>query len=162
MQKSDTRATKITSPEVLKRKIEHYCAYQERCQQEVRNKLYELGGYTSDIEQIITQLIEANFLNEERFAIAYAGGKFRIKQWGKVKIIKELKFRKISPYCIKKAIQQIDDDSYVKTLLAIIIKKNKHYLKLSSAEKYKLANFAISKGFESRLVWDIINNKHSS
>jgi regulatory protein len=144
---------KITSPEVLKRKMESYCAYQERCQQEVRSKLYELGGYTKDIEQLIAELIEQNFLNEERFAIAYAGGKFRIKKWGKIKIISELKFRHISAYCIKKALQQIDEDDYKKTLMEVLNKKNANFAKASSMQKMQLAKFAMSKGFEPDLIW---------
>ena len=147
---------KITSPEVLRRKAEHYCAYQERCQQEVRNKLYELGGYTKDIELIIAGLIEHNFLNEERFAIAYAGGKFRIKKWGKIKIINELKFRQISAYCIKKALQQIDEDDYRKTLVEVLSKKNKNFAKTSPMQKMQLAKFAISKGFEPDLIWKLL------
>lgn len=150
---------KYVSPEILKRKIEHYCAYQERCQQEVRNKLYELGGQTKDIEQIIVNLIENNFLNEERFAKAYAGGKFRIKQWGKVKIIKELKYRRISDYCIKSALKQIDEDDYILTLKNILEKKKPNYILCSPIQKQSLAKYAMSKGFEPNLVWAIINNK---
>ena len=144
---------KITSPEVLQRKIEHYCAYQERCQQEVRNKLYELGGYSKDIEQIIAALIEKNFLNEERFAIAFAGGKFRIKKWGKIKIINELKFRQISPYCIKKALQQIDEDAYLETLKYVLQKKYADYKKASAMQKMKISKYAMMKGFEPDLIW---------
>ena len=147
---------KITSPDVLRRKAEHYCAYQERCQQEVRSRLYELGGYTKDIELIIAELIEHNFLNEERFAIAYAGGKFRIKKWGKIKIINELKFRQISAYCIKKALQQIDEDDYRTTLMDVLTKKNSNLAKASPTQKMQLAKFAMSKGFEPDLIWKLL------
>ncbi len=147
---------KITSPDVLRRKAEHYCAYQERCQQEVRSRLYELGGYTKDIELIIAELIEHNFLNEERFAIAYAGGKFRIKKWGKIKIINELKFRQISAYCIKKALQQIDEDDYRTTLMDVLTKKNSNFAKASPTQKMQLAKFAMSKGFEPDLIWKLL------
>jgi regulatory protein len=150
---------KYISPDVLRRKIEHYCAYQERCQQEVRNKLYELGGFTKEIEQVIAELIENNFLNEERFAKAYAGGKFRIKQWGKIKIIRELKSRYISEYCIKSALKQIDDDEYIKTLQKILEKKNSNYIHCSPMQKQTLAKFAMSKGFEPNLVWNEMNRK---
>ena len=146
-------AKKIFSPEVLRRKIEHYCAYQERCQQEVRNKLYELGGYPNDIEQIIAELIEKNFLNEERFAKAFAGGKFRIKKWGKVKIISQLKFKQISAYCIKAALQQIDEDDYLQTLKMVLLKKNKNYAAASPMQKQQLAKYAMQKGFEPDLTW---------
>lgn len=150
---------KYISPEILKRKIENYCVYQERCQQEVRNKLYELGGQTKDIEQLIANLIENNFLNEERFAKAYAGGKFRIKQWGKIKIINELKFRRISEYCIKSALKQIDEDDYHLTLKNILEKKKVNYILCSPTQKLALAKYAISKGFESSMVWAELNNK---
>jgi regulatory protein len=153
------KAKKYLTPEMLRSKMEYYCAYQERCQQEVRNKLYELGGYTSDIEQTIAYLIENNFLNEERFAKAYAGGKFRIKHWGKIKIINELKSRYISSYCIKIALQQIDEDDYLDTLKKIIIKKNPNYLHCSPMQKQSIAKFAIGKGFEGNLVWAELNKK---
>ncbi len=67
-------------------RIRHYCAYQERAQQEVRDKLYELGMTMDEVEEIMSDLIAENFLNEERFALQFAGGHFRIKGWGKVKI----------------------------------------------------------------------------
>jgi regulatory protein len=75
------------APSEVKKKIYHYCAYQERCHQEVRNKLYDLGSTTSEVEEMISHLITEGYLNEERFARAYAGGKFRLKNWGKMKII---------------------------------------------------------------------------
>jgi regulatory protein len=149
----EKRKQKITSPEVLRRKIEHYCVYQERCQQEVRNKLYELGAYSKDVELIIAELIEKNFLNEERFAIAFAGGKFRIKKWGKLKIIRELKMRQISAYCIKKALQQIEEDDYEKALIDVLKKKLKNFSDASPIQKMKLAKYAMQKGFEPDLIW---------
>jgi regulatory protein len=85
-------------------KAQMSCAYQERCQQEIRDKLYEWGLHSNEVENIIADLISTNFLNEERFAKAFAGGKFRIKKWGKVKIKIELKKRKISDYCIRKGL----------------------------------------------------------
>ncbi len=142
---------------MLRKRIELYCAYQERCQQEVRNKLYDLGGYSREVEQLIGDMITQGFLNEERFAIAWAGGKFRIKQWGRVKIIGGLKQKQISPYCIKKALEQIDEDDYWNTLLQILSKKDKQYQKAGPAKKQSLARFAMSKGFESNLVWKALN-----
>ena len=103
--------------------ILHYCRYQERCHQEVRNKLYELGCTTHEVEQQLTRLIEANALNEERFARAFAGGKFRMKQWGREKIKQQLKLRKISDYCIRKAMTEIDENEYEKTLRKLAYKK---------------------------------------
>ena len=103
---------KIYTPTEAKRKVESYCAYQERSQQEVRDKLFELGLHLVDVENIICYLIEENFLNEERFAKAYALGKFRIKGWGKIKITQGLKLKNVSPALIKIGLKQIDMDDY--------------------------------------------------
>jgi regulatory protein len=145
------------SPNEAFLKARRWCAYQERCQQEMRDKLYEWGLYTDAVENIIADLISDNFLNEERFAKAYAGGKFRIKKWGKTKIKLELKKRKISDYCIKKGMQEIIEEEYIRTLKQIIAKK----LKEIKGEKiqvrnYKAAQYALSRGYESELIWDII------
>lgn len=140
-------------------KAQRYCAYQERYQQEVRDKLYEWGLHSSDVEAIITELITTDFINEERYAKTYAGGKFRIKKWGRIKIKIELKKRKISDYCIRKAIEQIDDEAYIDTLTQLIQKKSKEVKeKNPEVKKHKVAKFAISKGFESDLVWDVVKD----
>lgn len=144
-------------------KLQSYCAYQERCHKEVRYKLIELGIYGEDLDLILTELIEQNFLNEERYAIAFAGGKFRIKKWGKIRIIRELKQNNISEYCIKKAIEsQLPDDDYWTTLEAVINKRDR-LLKEKNPyrRKQKIASYVISKGFESNLVWEIINANDS-
>ena len=104
-------------------RIRHYCAYQERAQQEVRNKLYELGMSRDEVEEILADLIGENFLNEERFAIQFAGGHFRIKGWGKLKISQALNQKKVSAYNIKKALAAIDLDDYEKTLNELAVKK---------------------------------------
>lgn len=136
------------------KKAEAYCAYQERCQQEVRNKLYEWGLRPNEVEDIIAQLITDNFLNEERFAIAYAGGKFRIKKWGRNRILLELQKRKISPYCINKAMKELDDD-YNETLKKIILTKEKNIKEKNPLKKkHKIGQYAISRGFEPELVWE--------
>ena len=111
---------KITDEKTAFAKAEHYCAYQERSQQEVRDKLYEWGLYPSVIENIIVQLIAGNFLNEERFALAYATGKFRQKGWGKIKIKQGLKFKRVSDPLIKKALKSINEDDYWQMLKTII------------------------------------------
>ena len=103
------------SDELLK-KLAHYCAYQERSHREVKTKLLELGARGLELENIIVELISQNYLNEERFAKAFAGGKFRTKKWGKVKIIQELKKHFLSDYVIKKAIKEISDDDYEKAI----------------------------------------------
>ena len=104
-------------------KLKHYCAYQERCHAEARRKLFELGIRKKESEEIIAGLIEENYLNEERFAINYAGGKWRIKQWGRIKIEHELLSRGISAYCIKTALKQIDEEDYEKGLEKLARKK---------------------------------------
>ncbi|MES2591532.1 MAG: RecX family transcriptional regulator [Bacteroidota bacterium] len=136
------------------------CAYQERCQQEMRDKLYEWGLHSADVENIIAELITDNFLNEERFAKTFAGGKFRIKKWGKIKIKIELKRRKISDYCIRRAMLEISDMDYIKTLQQLIIKKSKDIKGgKTQVKNYKIAQYAISRGFEGDLVWDILREE---
>ena len=151
---------KILTEQVALEKTRKYCAFQERCQQEVRNKLYEWGLYPQLVEGIIAHLIAEGFINEERFANIFAGGKFRIKKWGKQKIMLELQKRKISDYCINKAIEAIGEDDYEKTLENTIVKKTKE---LNEKDKFllknKLAKYAISKGFESEMVWTYLNKK---
>ena len=149
---------KITDPHLALVKMQSWCAYQERCQQDTRNKLYELGLWPEAVENIIVKLIEDNFINEERFAIQFAKGKFNIKKWGRIKIKQELKQKRVSDYCLKKALQQIDDEAYIATLTKVIATKKrlmseKNPIKL----KFKLATFAISKGYERDLVFDVLN-----
>ena len=138
-------------------KAQKVCAYQERSQHEIRNKLFEWGLKSSDVEIIIVDLIQNNFINEERFAIQLARGKFRIKHWGKVKITQALKLHKVSPYCIKKALQQIPDDEYMESLKKVMEKKSNLSMgKLTPLKARKLALFAQSKGYETELIWKIL------
>ena len=106
----------------------------------------------------MAELVEDNFLNEERFARSYVRGKFRIKRWGRIKIRLELKRRDISAYCIKKGMTEIDDNDYYTTLESIILKKQKT-LKPDTKfkQKGKLAEHAMRRGFESALVWEVVN-----
>ena len=141
-------------------KAESYCAYQERCQQEVRDKLYSWGVHEIQVENVIADLIASNFINEERFAKAYAGGKFRIKKWGRVKISIELKRRKISTYCIKKGLAEIEEEEYIKTLQKVAevkIKATKE--RDSKKKKYKVMNYLLSRGFENDLVVEVVGTK---
>lgn len=146
----------LTKEQALQ-KLKHYCAYQERCHSEVKEKLYNLGVWKRDHDEIIATLIEENYLNEERFAIAYAGGKWRIKQWGRVKIKYELKQKQVSDYCIKKALKQIDEEGYVKTLAKLAKEKyatlkDEQYL----VRKKKTMDYLIGKGFEGELVRGVV------
>src|SRR6478735_1227030 len=100
-------------------KAKHYCAYQERSHSEVRDKLYSFKLHRNEVEQLLTQLIEEDYLNEERFAMVYAGGKFRIKSWGKEKIKYALKQKQVSEYCIRKALAAISAIDYKKTFYTL-------------------------------------------
>ena len=148
----------LLTPEMAKLKIEQWCAYQERSQNETRRKLYEYGLHEQDVEQIISGLISENFLNEERFAIAFARGKFRIKLWGRNKIKIELKKHKISDYSIAKAVYGINDEDYKATLLKVIEKKVRLTKYPNPTKKfYGLLNYCVSRGYESDLVIEQLN-----
>ncbi len=153
----ETKPKKKLTPQQAYIKAQQTCAYQERCQQEMRDKLYEWGLYSTDVENIIANLITDNFLNEERFAKTYAGGKFRIKKWGRIKIKIELKKRKISDYCIRKAMEEIPDKDYLSTLQQLITKRAKEVKeKKPEVRNYKIAQYIMSRGFEGDLVWDLL------
>lgn len=151
---------KITDPHVALMKMQSWCAYQERAQQDARNKLYELGMWEEAVENIIVKLIEDNFLNEERFAMQFARGKFAIKKWGRIKIRQELKQKRVSDYCLKKALQQIDETDYINTLKKLIETKRKLTKEPNKIKlQYKLMNYVLSKGYEKDIVFDVLNSK---
>lgn len=134
-----------------------YCAYQERSQQEVRDKLYEYGLYPDEVESLIAELIGDNFLNEERFAKAYAGGKFRVKKWGRYKILQGLKQHRISDYCQRKGMAEIDPDEYYETLLDLARKKKESLIEKDLfVLKNKVVRYLIGKGYEQDLAWEAI------
>lgn len=151
---------KIYDKKSAKVKIEQYCAYQERSQQEVRDKLYDMGLHQQEVEELISELVVDNFLNEERFAITYARGKFRIKHWGKNKIKQNLKLKRVSEYCIKKALKEIDPDEYYE-VLKIELQKKSDKLKDKDPfiRKNKIAQYLGSRGFEMDLVWDLLGSE---
>ncbi len=154
---SDSTPKKRYSPEQAYPRISKYCAYQERSHKEVRNKLFTYGLYPSEVEQAITQLITDGFLNEERFAKAFAGGKFRMKKWGKNKIANALKAHGVTSRCIQNGLKEIDDPNYKKTLKALLTKKMAALQEPNPLKKkYKAAQFAIGKGYEAELVWGLI------
>jgi regulatory protein len=135
-------------------KIRHYCGYQERSHSEVREKLYSMGLWKKEVEEIISQMIEEKYLDEERFALLFAASKFRQKHWGRVKIKHELKQKQVSAYCIKKAIEQIDESEYEKALQKIasakwrILKTEKNIF----VKKRKLHDYLLQKGYEYDLI----------
>ncbi len=151
--KSIPRKKRSTPTEALA-KIYRYCAYQERAHQEVRSRLFEYGLSADEVEQILTKLITDGFLNEERFAKAFAGGKFRMKKWGRLKIENELASLGVSPKCIARGLSEIDPSDYLKTLHDVLHKKNDSLDETNAfVRRDKLAKYAISRGFEPDLVW---------
>ncbi|WP_448530133.1 regulatory protein RecX [Raineya sp.] len=150
---------KVVSVKEALQKMASWCAYQERSQYEVRKKLKETYLLDSEeMEWIIAELITQGYINEERFAKTFAGGKFRIKKWGKRKIRQALQMHHITEYCIKEALKEIPDEDYEATVRELLIKKNRQISERNPLKrKQKLAYYAIGKGFESDIVWDIVN-----
>lgn len=145
------------SKEQALQKLKHYCGYQERCHQEVKEKLYSFGLHKTQVEELISTLIEENYLNEERFAVQYAGGKFRMNEWGRVKIRHALQQKQVSEYCIKKGLNEIDDEDYRKTLEKLTevkwrLLKEKNVL----VKKRKLQAYLLQKGFEAGLISELM------
>ena len=138
------------STRTIEEQIKYYCAYQERSHHEVKKKLYEIGGVSKDdVEDLISTLIQENYLNEERYARAYAGGKFRVKKWGRQKIIQGLKKQYVSAYCIKKGLEEIDDKEYRKNLKKAFDQK-KASLKTDKnkfSRMTKMKAYLVQKGF---------------
>ena len=138
-------------------KAESWCAYQERSQGEVRNKLYEWGLRHDELEEVITELIVTNFLNEERFAMAYVSGKVNIKKWGKVKIKQGLKLKKVPDRLIQKALNSIDEQKYLENLSSIAVKKAAVMTEKDAIKfKFKLVTYLLGKGFENDLIFDVL------
>ena len=140
-------------------KLQRYCAYQERCHAEVTEKLSSLGIWGDWANEIIVDLIEERFLNEERYACSLVRGKFKYKQWGRNKIIQRLKQKKISPYLIKHSLKELNEEDYIKTIQKLIEKKDK---RLRDEDVYKrkqkIVNYLLQKGYESPLIWKHLNS----
>lgn len=151
------------SPAEARERIRAWCARQERAQQEVRDKLYGWGLHSEEVEALIADLISTNFLNEERFARAFASGKFRIKRWGRVKIIAALQQKRVSPPCIRAALKEIDPAAYNQTMLQLIERKAPLLRSLADFEqRHKIAAYMAQKGYESELVWEAIERYFNS
>ncbi len=155
------RYHKTLTPEQALQKIRHYCAYQERSHQEVKEKLYSYGLRKQEVEELISSLIEDDYLNEQRFATAYVRGKFRMKQWGRQKILHNLKQKQVSPYCVKIALQEIDPEEYQRTLEKIALEKwnsitgegVNRFVKLS-----KTTDHLLRRGYEPNLIQAVLVN----
>ena len=146
----------LTAGQALQ-KLRHYCGYQERCHQEVKEKLFQLGVRKEESGEIIAKLIEDGYLNEERFAKLFAGGKFRQKKWGRIKIINELKKKGVSDYCIRKGMKEIDEDDYLETLRKLYKEKSKLLARETNPlqKTRKIIEYLQLKGFERGLIQSI-------
>jgi regulatory protein len=135
-----------------------YCATQDRTQQQVRDKLYDWGLYGYEVEEVIAWLISEDFINEERFAQSYVRGHFNLKKWGRIKIKQGLEQKKISDYCIKVGMKEIDVEDYDHTIYQLVEKKW-HSLKETNLyiKKQKTVRYLLQKGFEADLVWEKVN-----
>jgi regulatory protein len=155
-EESGARKRKLTPTEAFARAC-RYCAYQERSHSEVKNKLYEFGLSKNDVDELLSRLITEGFLNEERFAKAFAGGKFRMKSWGRLKIVNELEAHGLTSNCIRSGLKEINDDDYRETLINILRKKSDQLVEENEfLRRDKLSKYAIQKGFEPDLVWKIL------
>jgi regulatory protein len=143
-------------------KIEHFCAYQERCHDEVEQKLRAMKMDSNEIDEILAHLIQENYLNESRFACSFARGKHRIKFWGKVRIINELKFRNISTYNINLALKEITAEEY-ETNFNALAERNWHAIKETNGlkKRKKCCDFLLRKGYESNLVYEKVKKLES-
>ena len=154
--------SKTISPEQAMQKARHYCAYQERCHQEVREKLYGFGLAKNVVEQLLCQLIDEDYINEERFARQFTGGKFRMKGWGRTRIKNELRQRQVSDYCIRIALTEISDSDYEAMLEKLatakwesLSRENESLVKMK-----KLQDYLLYKGYEWELVQKTIKCLH--
>lgn len=155
--------SKSITPEQALQKARHYCGYQERCHQEVKEKLYGMGLYKNQVEPLLSQLIEEDYLNEERFACQFAGGKFRMKGWGRNRIQSELKQRQVSDYCIKKALKEITEADYEEMLHKMAGKKWEMLRNLSLPEQQKKTqDYLLYKGYEWPKIQDALKKLASA
>jgi len=142
---------------VIQRKAKDYCSYQERSHAEIIKKLYSLGARKTEVEQVITWLIEENYLNEERFALQFARGKFNLKKWGRIKIKQALKQKGVSSYNINLALDKIDENTYIKTLEKLA---NKKFASLKAGtlmiKKMKTIQYLLQKGYERPVIQQAI------
>lgn len=148
---------KAYTVEEATRRLEQYCAYQERCHQEVVQKLRQMRMIPQAVDTIVVHLIDNGFLNEERYARAFAGGKFRQKHWGRQRITRELKARGIGAYLIRQALSEIPETAYLEALDRLVEKKKGEW----EAERpgviaQKLYRYLAYRGWENELIRDRI------
>lgn len=146
------------TPDMALDRLQKWCAVEDRCHADARKKLYEWHIYGDDQENILADLILDGFLNEERFARSYARGKFRIKRWGRIKIVQHLKQKQISEYCIRAALEEIADEDYTETLRSVLVKKKE----ITTADtpfllRQKIYRYALQKGYESQEIISLLD-----
>ncbi|MFZ9980729.1 MAG: regulatory protein RecX [Cyclobacteriaceae bacterium] len=152
--RSGEKPKKRLTPAEARTRIQRYCAYQERSHRQVRSRLFDYGLHSDDVESAISELITEGYLNEERFAKAFAGGKFRMKKWGKNKIEHQLKSQGLNKRCIATGLKEIDQEEYTKSM-TVLLKKKLSAIKEANPliKKHKAGRFMIGKGYEPELVW---------
>lgn len=153
----ENRTSKNIEPIEARQKIARFCAYQERAHAEVEEKLYSYGLKKDEVEELLAWLISENFVNEERYAIAFAGGKFRVKRWGRLKIKQHLKHKKVSDYSINKALAEIEEGAYLASIDHLIetIARNVKADNIYEL-RHKISRSMMAKGYEPELVWERI------
>lgn len=154
------KAPKTYTPAAALLKAAAYCAYQERTQQEVREKLYSYGLETDDVEELIVRLSAEKLIDEERFAASYVRGKYGLKKWGRRKILQGLKGKQISDYCIKKGMLEIDPEVYERNLQSLFEQKDRSEKEKNPfLRKQKIIHFLQGKGYEIDLIMDLFSDK---
>lgn len=149
----------IIDHQVALEKAARYCAYQERCHQDIERKLKDWNVDPEIQDDVISELIQQNFLNEERFALTYVRGKVNIKKWGRYKIKLELKSRQVSEYSINKALKEIDEENYILNLQEVLEKKRTTVTGKSAYEiRAKIFQYLLSKGYEAQLINEQLDN----
>lgn len=143
------RKSQRSTPEQALRQLQHFCGYRERCHEEVREKLRSLGIWRSDQDEVISKLIEGDYLNEERYARVFAGGKFRVNRWGRNRIRYELLQKKVSEYCIRKAMQEIDDTEYDRVIEKLVEERMGQSTERIEIRRQKTMTYLIGRGFEA-------------
>ncbi len=153
-------AVKIYDLKEAKTRIRHYCAKEDRCQQQVIDKLYSYGLSKAVIDHFLVELIQEKFVDEERYARSFASGKFKINKWGRRKIVFELKKKKVSAFCIQKGLEEINESDYLAAVEHLLLKKRSMIIKNTNPfiRKKKMINYVVGKGYEPELVWQAINN----
>ena len=150
--------SKIYDLKDVKLRIRHYCAKEDRCQQQVIDKLSNYGVSISVLEEILQDLIHEKYVDEERYARSFCSGKFKIKKWGRQKIIFELKKKKVSEVCIQKGLEEIDEVAYLNTLQQLLEKKKDSTNDANQfLRKKKIVDYLVRKGYESDLVWEAVH-----